>query len=323
MGSPTRATQEQIDLAAYLLRKNALVAASNPNAWFQDAPTATEIATVTEDNRMIVYPYTKRMNAIMDVDQAAALVVVSNRYLETSGDRSRAAAILGGAGAEEVWNPIQRSSLSKCAAMQIAFNDALASAGLTPEEVDAFDFYSCFPSPIQLALDALDIPTEDPRPFSITGGLAYAGGPGNNYVMHSLATALAHLRDEPGHKLMITGVGMANTKHAATLLANSQHTPGGATGVTRYRVETGEQPMPVAEQAQGRCSVVSYTVEYDREGVATNIIYILDTASGERAIANALSPDQDAAQVLREDPVGKTGELTWDAGTERQYFQLV
>jgi len=317
-----RTADEQIDLAAYLLHKNALVAASNPNAWFQDAPSAADIATVTEDNRMIAYPYTKRMNAIMDVDQAAALVVVSDRYLETSGDRSRAAAILGGAGAEEVWNPIQRSSLSKCAAMQVAFSDALASAGLTPENVDAFDFYSCFPSPIQLALDALDIPTDDPRPFSITGGLAYAGGPGNNYVMHSLATALTHLREEPGHKLMITGVGMANTKHAATLLANSLHTPGGATGVTRYRVETGEQPTPVAEQAQGRCSVVSYTVEYDREGVATNIIYILDTASGERAIANARSPDQDAEVLLRQDPVGKSGELTWDSAAQRQYFRL-
>src|SRR5262249_46067011 len=45
------------------------VAAANPNAWFQQSRSAAEIATATPDNRLIGFPYTKYMNAIMDVDQ--------------------------------------------------------------------------------------------------------------------------------------------------------------------------------------------------------------------------------------------------------------
>lgn len=315
-----RSAEAQIRLAAELLHKNALVAASNPHAWFQDAPSVDAIARVTSENRMIAYPYTKRMNAIMDVDQAAALVIVSDRYLEKSGQRHRAAAVLGGAGAEEVWFTMERASLSECAAMKVALQASLAYAGLKASEIDAFDFYSCFPAPIQLALDALQISSDDPRQFSITGGLAYAGGPGNNYVTHALATALAKLRLHPEQRLMVTGVGMANAKHAATLLSHATQIPDGATGETRYRLETGEQPVPVATEAQGKCTVVSYTIEYDRAGQPMNVIYILDTATGERAIANSRNPATDAATILSSDPIGQPGTLSWDDVAQRQYF---
>lgn len=313
---------EQINIAAGLLHKNARVAANNPNAWFQDAPSVEEIAKVTDDNRMISYPYAKRMNAIMDVDQAAAIVVVSDRYLKEHGTADKAAAILSGAGAEEVWNPIERRSLSTCVAMNMALNTALEDSGLSADDINAFDFYSCFPAPVQLALDELDMDLDDSRDFSITGGLAYAGGPGNNYVMHSLATAVSRLRQHPEERLMITGIGMANTKHAATILSHSSNVPAGATGRTQYRVETGDEGLPVAERASGECSIVTYTVEYDRDGGATNIIYILDTADGKRAIANSANPGDDVADVLASDPIGRTGELSWDAEAERQYFSL-
>ena len=87
-----RTPQAQIELAAELLHKNAKVAADNPNAWFQDAPSADLIGTVSADNRMISYPYTKRMNAIMDVDQASALIVVSERVFEQMGSPGHAVA---------------------------------------------------------------------------------------------------------------------------------------------------------------------------------------------------------------------------------------
>ena len=213
---------------------------------------------------MIGYPYTKRMNAIMDVDQAAALVIVSDRYLAKHPHQAQAIAVLGGAGAEEVWNPMQRADLAKSHPMQLAFSTALQSAGLTAEDIDGFDLYSCFPSPVQMALAAMQIELEDPRPFTLTGGLAYAGGPGNNYVMHSLASAVQQIRHNPSQTLMITGVGMANTKHAGTVLAHANAIPQGATGHTIYRLETGETPLEVAYEYAGDATVVSYTVEYDR-----------------------------------------------------------
>lgn len=317
-----RSAEEQIELAASLLHKNALVAASNPNAWFQDAPSVEDIATVASDNRMISYPYTKRMNAIMDVDQAAALVVVSDRVIERLADRNRSVAILGGAGAEEIWNPIERESLARSRAMEVAFTAALRHAGLQAQDIDAFDFYSCFPSPIQMALDAMGMDVEDPRDFSITGGLAYAGGPGNNYVMHSLATAVARLRNNPAERIMITGVGMANTKHAATLLANGDNIPPDASGQTDYRIPTGAQALPVTERASGDASIVSYTIEYERDGRPANVIYLLDLEDGSRAIANARDPGSAQDALMAEDPIGKRGHLSWDGADDRQYFEI-
>ncbi len=317
-----RSAQEQIDTAAAILHKNALVAAENPNAWFRDAPSAALISTVTPDNRMICYPYTKRMNAIMDVDQAAALVVVSNRFIEQSGGVERAAAVLGGAGSEDVWNLMQRPSLSRSPGMETAFAAALQYAATEVADIAAFDFYSCFPSPVQMALSALGLNVDDNRQFSITGGLGYAGGPGNNYVMHSLATAVQRLRENPAEILMITGVGMANTKHAATILSRGDRIPPAATGTTVFREDSGETALTVAEQASGPCTIVTYTIEYDRERQPFNVIYILDTEDGRRAVANARDPAGADQQLLREDPIGKTGMLEWDADADRQFFSI-
>lgn len=315
-----RNNEEQIHTAAKLLHKNALVAANNPHAWFQDAPSVSDISNVTPDNRMIAYPYTKRMNAIMDVDQAAAIVVVSERIVARFSDR--AIAVLGGAGAEEIWNPIERESFSTCKAMEVAFSQALDHADLSVSDIDAFDFYSCFPSPIQMALSALDIDIDDPREFSITGGLAYAGGPGNNYVMHSLAAAVSRLQKQESERIMVTGVGMANTKHAATLLAHAKHIPDQATGKTQYRVETGAKALAVVQKAEGNAEIVSYTIEYDREGEPSNVIYILNLDNGCRAIANARDVDAAEKKLFEGEPIGKHGHLVWDDTDDRQYFEL-
>lgn len=74
-------------------------------------------------------------------------------------------------------------------------------------DVDFIDFYSCFPSAVQIACDALGIKIDDPRDLSITGGLRFFGGPGNNYPMHSIATAMDLVRNKPGSFGLTTGLG--------------------------------------------------------------------------------------------------------------------
>src|SRR6266496_4274939 len=64
------------ELAAFAARA-AAIAAENPYAWFRDAKDAATLATVTAENRMVGFPYPKFMNAILDVNQGAALVLAS------------------------------------------------------------------------------------------------------------------------------------------------------------------------------------------------------------------------------------------------------
>ena len=55
----------------------AAVAATHPHAWFRDGKSAAEIGTPTAVNRMVAYPYPKFMTSILDVDQAAAIIVTT------------------------------------------------------------------------------------------------------------------------------------------------------------------------------------------------------------------------------------------------------
>jgi acetyl-CoA C-acetyltransferase len=317
-----RSAHAQIELAAMLLAKNARVAADNPSAWFHDAPSAEDIATVTPDNRLIAYPYTKRMNAIMDVNQAAAIVLVSGRFAKTHELTGRSAAVLGGCGAEDPWFPTERRTFSESPAMNLAVRTALNRAGLGPGDIDAMDLYSCFPSAIQLGLIAAGVGVDDARPFSLTGGLAFAGGPGNAYVVHSLASAVMRLRKHSEMKLLVTGIGMANTKQAATVLSAGSHIPAGATGEMTYREETGETPVSVREEASGTAKIVTYTIEYNREGIAINVIFMLELAEGARTIANAEDPVAMASNLLEQQPVGRTGTVQFDVTVARNLFSL-
>ena len=57
----------------------------------------------------------------------------------------------------------------------------------------------------------------DARPLTVTGGLTFAGGPGNNYVTHSIAAMVERLREDPQALGLTTAVGWYLTKHAVGL----------------------------------------------------------------------------------------------------------
>ncbi len=68
-------------------------------------------------------------------------------------------------------------------------------AGKKVADVDAFDLYSCFPSAVEVAMHARSASPRTIRaPISVTGGLPFFGGPGNNYVTHSIAEMMNVVR---------------------------------------------------------------------------------------------------------------------------------
>ena len=81
---------------------------------------------------------------------------------------------------------------------------ALSGAGIGVDDVAHLDLYSCFASSVCFALDALGIDESDARAaaVTVTGGLPYHGGPGSNYMTHSLAAMTERLRNDPGFLLV-------------------------------------------------------------------------------------------------------------------------
>src|SRR5205807_1630523 len=192
------------------------VAAANPHAWSREARTPDDIATVTAENRMIGFPYTKAMNANLDTDQAAALIVCSVEAARAAGvPEDRWVFPWAGADVHDHWWVSERADLHSSPAIRAAGRAVFGLAGIGIDDVAHVDLYSCFPSAVQIAAAELGLGLEEPdRPLTVTGGLTFAGGPGNNYATHSIATMVQRLRSSPGSHGLVTALGWFVTKHA-------------------------------------------------------------------------------------------------------------
>ncbi|HEY8172691.1 MAG TPA: acetyl-CoA acetyltransferase, partial [Dehalococcoidia bacterium] len=182
-----------------LMASFSAVAAANPYAWFREAKTAKDIATVSADNRYIGFPYPKYMNSILDVDQGAAILMTSVAHARQLGVPESKWVYLRGCGdATDHWFLTERDNYDTSPAIRTNAARALEMAGTSIDDIDFFDLYSCFPSAVQIGRDMLGIAQDDLRPLTVTGGLPYFGGPGNNYVTHSIAAMVEKLRAAPG-----------------------------------------------------------------------------------------------------------------------------
>ena len=130
----------------------AAVAAENPNAWSRAAYTPDDIRTVSPDNRMVCFPYPKRMCANIDVDQAAAVILCSYEAARDAGvPDDRIVFLHSSAEAHDHYFFSERDTLTDSPAIEVAVGDAVAAAGITLDDVSQFDLYSCFPAAVEVA----------------------------------------------------------------------------------------------------------------------------------------------------------------------------
>jgi acetyl-CoA C-acetyltransferase len=277
----------RLSMGALMARFNQ-VATANPHSWFPTRRSAQELTTVTSDNRIIFHPYPKYLNAVMDVDMAAAVLVTdaqSARELGMSADE--VAYVRGWADATEIWNLSARPAVYRTRSLAACAGSALSMAGISIVDVGAFDLYSCFPSSVEAALDALDLAADDPRPLTLTGGLPYHGGPGSNYVTHCIANAFDWLRHGEGDHALVHGNGYYLTKHAVGLYS---HRPPEAAPVpdetVQSRLDADAEPRAVHDTMPGPARVVAYTVPFDRVGAVHAGVVLSESPRG-RTVAVA------------------------------------
>src|SRR6266404_5759439 len=298
---------------AALSARCAEIAAPHPHAWFRDARSATEIATVTDRNRMVAYPYTKFMNAVLDVNQGAALVMTTVAEARRIGiPASRCIHLHGGGDADDLWYVRDRVDYHSSLGMRAAFAEALTQAGIDATALGPVDLYSCFPVAPQLAARLLDFPTDGSRPLTVTGGLPYFGGAGNNYAMHAVATLVERLRAAPATLGLVSALGWYLTKHAVGVYgAAPPEGPWQRPPRTALQARVDATPHPACvERAQGPARIETYSVVHDREGAAREAIIVARLENGARAFAN-VGPDADLLLTLeREEMVGAGGSIS-------------
>lgn len=301
------------DLATHRARMGRLmsrftrVAAENPHAWFPTARSAEELVTPSADNRMVAFPYTKYLNSVIETDQAAAVWITSAATARAHGvPQERFVYCWGGAHAvERAWFPSERPDFAACPALAAAARAALARAGAELEAVDWIDFYSCFPVAVEIACEMLGLDEEDPRGFTLTGGLPYAGGPGNNYTLHALAAMVVRLRAAPGTVGLVTGNGWYLTKHSALVCASA---PPEKQAEAPPQEAGPEARVPLA-CAEGPAVLETYTVLYDREGAPQRGIAIGRLEGGERFLANTPGDRETLEAFAAREQVGRRGRV--------------
>ena len=298
-------------------------AAKNPYAWFRDAKTAQQIATPTPENRYIGFPYTKYMNAIMDVDQGAAILMTSveeARRLRIPEDRW---VYLWGCGdATDHWFITERENYYTSPAIRAVGKRAFAMAGITLDEIAFFDLYSCFPSAVQIGRDMLGIPHDDPRPLTVTGGLPYFGGAGNNYVGHSIAAMVEKLRANPGRIGMVTANGWYVTKHSAGIYSTEPpRSDWQRTDPKKDQAEIDARPKPAfIDQPFGPATVETYTVLFNRDGAPERGIVIGRDAGDRRFIANTPADRRTLDAMTSREMVSAKGAVQRSADGETNIF---
>jgi acetyl-CoA C-acetyltransferase len=278
-----------------------VVAAGNPHAWRPQAWDADAVGTPAPDNRYVGWPYTKREVAVMDVDMSAALLLATREKADALGvSEDRRLYLSGWARAEDPATVAEREDMSRSAAMAVVGKHALARAGIGLDDIDAFDLYSCFPSSLRLACDALGLALDDPRGLTVTGGLPYAGGPASGYLTHAISTAFEAL-NHTTRRTMVTGVGMHMAKHVAAVWSSEpgpNTTPPDAVAL-QAEVDANQPRRDVLTTFSGPATVCAYTVAHGRDGAPERGLVVLDTEAG-RALARVHDADLLADAESRE-----------------------
>ncbi|MGD2008042.1 MAG: acetyl-CoA acetyltransferase [Cellvibrionales bacterium] len=301
----------------------AAVAANNPLAAQRDrAFTPGELITPETGNRLIASPYAQRLVARDQVNQSAALVVVSTAFADELGVAEAARVYLHGQAVAGEPPVSLRPDIGAAPSAGLALNKALDRAGCSVDQISLFDFYSCFPIAVSNAIEALGLAPNDPRGLTITGGLPYFGGPGNSYSMHALAELVVRLRALPGDRGLVAANGGFLTKYAVGVYSTTPtaHIPYDSADLAAEMDRNGTVAVDSTPNGTGRLE--AYTVAYDREStpkVAT-IAGRLDE-SGQRFLAKVDREDMDTLQaVVTGDPGGRSVTVTPGAQGNRFRF---
>ncbi len=290
------------------------VASENPHAWSHNAYSSEQIRTVTPDNRMVCFPYPKRMCSNIDVDQGAAIILCSYEAARAAGvSDERIVFLHSAAEAHDHWFVTERLSLAASPAIGATTRAALQHAGATLDDIAHIDLYSCFPAAVQIAQRALGLAADDARPGTVTGGLGFAGGPVNNYPTHAIAATVERCRAEPESLGLTTALGWYLTKHAAAVW--SARPPGEPFTCEHVQDEVDALPRREAAGLVDAAGILeASSVSYERDGTRSLAIVTAILDDGSRAIAN--SRDADTLQALVERGLaGERVKITNDGTT--------
>jgi acetyl-CoA C-acetyltransferase len=276
--------RDDVAASAALYSELSEIAARNPHAWKRSPITAEAVDHDSPTNSMLAFPYRSEHASRWSVDQASALIFTSvEKARELQIDPARWVYPVS-SGVSNAMVPLsQRVVLGEAPGAELAASAALDHAGTSARSLDLLELYSCFPSAIQLHAKALGLPSSRPAP-SITGGMRYAGGPFNNFVLHATAQLALALR-QTGRTGLVSSVSGVLTKQAFSVWSAAvPHQHFRSIDVSEA-VLSASPPRQLAEDYAGAASILGYTVLASRRDRAARAVVIAESPDGRRVVA--------------------------------------
>jgi len=303
------------------------VAAAHPDSWTRAPRSAEEIITPGPANRRVAFPYTKYMTSLISVDMAAAVLLMSeDKARRTCPKKRRPVYFLAGADARDRQRFMaDKTSFTTSPALSACIRKLFQRAGLSADDIQCFDLYSCFPCSVTIARNALGLEDSDGRPLTVTGGLGFFGGPGNNYSLHAaaaMAEAISHGIFDTG---MITSLGWFMHKHSAGIFSAIPR----ETGLRHFDLEdqagppAGNAPEITLDQVVGTGRVETYTVLFSRDGSPSLAVLYGKTPEGLRFIAQVAPEPNTFSELTRRCRIGDTVRLRYNAKTNLNIAEFI
>ena len=257
-------SQAQRDEIAGLWSRFNQVATRNPDAAFGAPRSALEIATPGPGNRPLAYPYNLRHSTQWTVDQSSALLICSVELAnEMRVPRDRWLFPHVALHCSEAVTLTARKRLHAWPAMGLLGKAAESHLAVTLRDLRLAEVYSCFPAAVrvqqrELGLDLSGTPT-------LSGGMAFSGGPFNHYVLQSLVIMGRRLREEPEELGLVTTVSGMLSKPGLAVWSASPPRQAALLADLAPEARTATEVVPVAEEAPANetpGTVASFTVTY-------------------------------------------------------------
>ncbi len=295
----------------------ARIAADNPYAWFRDAKDAATVTTVGPRNRMVAFPYPKYLNAILEVNQGAAVLVTSRAAADRLGiPQDRRIHPWAAVDVAELWFLSERTSFHELPGMRRAAHELLAAVDLDLAHIRHLDLYGCFPIAPRLSAAMLGLDPATPRPLTVTGALPWFGGPGNDYATHAIAAMVARLRAERDAFGLVHALGWNFTKHALALYAAVPPPRGWqrAGGPQLQRWVDAQAPPALAVEPAGHGRLETYTVVHGRDGEPERGVAVGRLDDGRRFLAVLPRDPAVLAALETRESVGSGGTVRTSDG---------